>query len=307
MRLRRAVLIFLTLACCLPASAAAAGPPTIEYFAPSPIRNHEATLRFSIDPEGLATHYEVKYGTAPGEYVPFSFWEFELPAGDEPVTLEAELPAHWMPELSAGAKYHWIVIAENSAGKTEGPEQSFTTTNEPAPQPVNGPVTSSTTVLTRFTGTVDPEGNPVTSCHFRWVTDSVHAHKGFEGWAATEMLRFGTTVPCAQSPAKIGSGNESVPVHAEVAGIDPGEYWVRLEADNAYEDGLPVGWGVPFKVTVPSDGEQSCPLVPGCDAVTETPAQAAPTQVTPAKVKPRKRKKHQRKRVRHNATIVAPR
>lgn len=298
----KVLLLALAIFACLPALATAAGPPTIEYFAPDPVRNHEATLRFSIDPEGLATDYEVKYGTAPGEYVPFSFWEFELPAGDEPVMLEARLPAFWMPTLSAGTKYHWTVIAENSAGKTEGPEQNFTTTNEPAPLPVNGPVTSSTTALTRFTGTVDPEGNPVTSCHFRWVTDSVHAHKGFEGWAATEMVRFGTTVPCAQSPDEIGSGNEPVQVHAEVGDIAPGQYWVRLETDNAYEDGVAAGWGVPFEVSVPTNDEQICPHIPGCGSVTETPVQA-----TPAEAKPRKRKKHQRKRLRHNATIVAPR
>lgn len=243
MRRTAAILLVLT-ALALPASAVAAGPPSVQYFAPSPIRNHEATLRFSIDPEGLATDYEVKYGTASGEYVPYSFWEFELPAGDEPVLLEAKLPAHWMPALHAGTKYHWIVIAENSAGKTEGPEQTFTTTNGPQPDVVTGPAADQTLTSATFTGTVDPEGFPLTGCRFRYVTEITAFYKGFEANTGGGMTRLGYTVPCAESLAEIGSGDGPVAVHADVSGLEQAPYRFRLEAENQFEDA--VGDGAAF-------------------------------------------------------------
>jgi len=40
---------------CLPAVAAASAPPAIVNGTPTNVRNREATLHFSIDPEGLAT------------------------------------------------------------------------------------------------------------------------------------------------------------------------------------------------------------------------------------------------------------
>lgn len=389
--MRRTAAIFLALAALvLPASAVAAGPPTVQYFTPSPIRNHEATLRFSIDPEGLATDYEVKYGTAPGEYNPFSFWEFEMPAGDEPVMVEAKLPAHWMPALHAGTKYHWTVIAENSAGKTEGPEQTFTTTNGPHPGVITGAATDQTLTSATFTGTVDPEGFPLTACRFRYVTETTAAFKGFEANTGGGVTPLGNSVPCEESLAAIGSGDEPVAVHADVSGLEPGPYRFRLEADNEFEKagGGGVSFGPPLVLDSSTNGVaateatiwaqlekywagsaqyrvqyaaggiwQQTPWVEapqatfpevtiqltclwpsteyrfrvlarnqagttfgpegsfttlggGVPACLQPPAALPPAALPPAESpKPgkKKRKKHQRKRVRHNATIVAPR
>ena len=168
---------------CLPALAAASGPPTIVGAAPSNVRNHEATIQFSIDPEGLETEYEFEYGREAGTYYPFHYlWDGTLPAGDEAVLREAKLPAYFEGGLFPGTEYHYRVVARNAAGTTEGPDEVFTTSNEPAPVLTTSPVSEATTANVHFEGTVNPEGNPLTGCRFRWVTDSVFHNAGFEKW-----------------------------------------------------------------------------------------------------------------------------
>jgi hypothetical protein len=248
--MRRATITLLVLAwcLCLPSLAAAATAPTIEYSAPSPIRNHEATLHFTIDPEGLETFYEVEIaGIASG----FHDWEMPtaIPAGDEPVAIAVTIPRYWEGSLSAGREYHWRVRAWNSAGETIGSEQFFTTTKGPKPVFVNGEATQIGATSVEVTGTVDPEGALLTGCRFRYVDRTTYEQAGFEAYGAVQWIRFGETVPCEESFAAIGSGTEPVTVHAVITGLAPGEYVFRLEGENADEDAISLG-GVPFEVAV---------------------------------------------------------
>lgn len=307
-------LFALVFVCCLSAPVAAASPPTIEYFAPSPLRNHEATARYSVDPEGLPTSYELQYGPASGDYLPHSYpWAGDLPAGSDPVMLKAELPAHFQGPLTPGHTYYWRVVAKNADGTTEGPEQQFTTTDEPAPEFATGAVTVLSPTSVTFEGTVDPQGNPLTGCRFRWVSDTTHTYAGFEKSYGGPPFRFGETVPCAESYAEIGSGTGPVTVHAEAAITTPGVYWVRLEGENAYEDAVAAGPGAefdtpPLLVICGSGGCHST-----SDPLTEalpkpTPSAAPLTQVLPHLVKnQRKKLKKHRRQLRRNAAIVAPR
>lgn len=305
-RVLRAVTISLLSACLvLPATAVgldAGSPPGIEYFAPSPLRNHEATLRFAVDPEGLATEYEVEYGLGDGEYFEYHYlWDRELPAGDDPVPGEARLPAYWEGGLIPGTEYHWRVVAKNAAGTTEGPDETFTTPDEPAPVLFNGAADPLGSSGAGFEGTVDPEGVALTGCRFRWVSEATFLNKGFEGWAATEMVRFGETVPCEEDSGEIGSGSDPITVHAQVGGLDPGRYYVRLEGENPYEDGAAVG-GVPFDVGVPDEvGGEGC--AQGCGG----PATAAPLPAAAPQSRAKPHLKKHRKRLRRNATIHARR
>jgi hypothetical protein len=255
------VLALLALAV-LPAVALAAAAPTIEYSTPDPIRNHEATLRFSIDPEGLETSYEAMYGEEAGVYHPFHEpLDGTLPEGDEPVALAKKIPVFFEAPLKPGTEYHWRVVARNAEGETVGPDQVFTTTNGPKPIFSNGEATQTGVSSVSFTGTADPEGAPLTGCRFRYVDRMTFLMAGFEKWAATEMVRFGETVPCEESFAEIGSGTEPVTVHGEATGLEPGEYVFRVEGENAYEDSTPVG-GVPFTVSEEFDSGTPPPSGP---------------------------------------------
>ena len=232
--------------CVLAGPAIAASTPTIEYGTPSPIRNQEATIHFTIDPGGLETEYEVDWGRVGEE---LSHWNMStpVPAGEEPVAQEVTLPRYWEGGMFPGTEYRWRVRAWNAEGETVGPEQFFTTTDVPAPIFSNGSATQTGPDTVIFTGTVDPEGALLTGCRFRWISPTTYQYAGFEKWAATEIVRFGETVPCKESPAEIGAGTEPVTVHGE-ATVEAGEWYFRLEGENAYEDATASG-GIAFKVS----------------------------------------------------------
>jgi hypothetical protein len=244
--------------CLLPAFAAAAAAPVIEYSTPNPIRNKEATLRFAIHPEGLETSYEVEIARV-GESL--KSWEMPglAPAGEEPVALEVEVPRYFEGGLHPGTEYHWRVTAWNVGGKTIGAEQLFTTTDGPRPAFATATAAQTGSTGASFTGTADPEGAPLTGCRFRWVDKTIFTYAGFEKWAATEMVRFGETVPCDESVEEVGSGTEPIGVHGEATGLEPGQYVFRVEGENAYGD-LVAGGGVPF--TVSADFGSGSPLTP---------------------------------------------
>jgi hypothetical protein len=314
MRLRLSISIVLGLIAlaCVPALAVAA-PPSVEYLGPNQVRNHEATLWFSVDPNGLETTWEFEYGHEAGVYYPnYEMRDETLPAGEEPVLLKVRVPGYWEgEELWAGTEYHWRVVAENADGTTEGADQVFTTTDEPAPVFTIGKATQTGSGSVAFTGTVDPEGVPLTNCRFRYVTKSIFVNVGFEKWAAVDMARFGETVPCAESPEEIGSGTEPVSVHAEVTGLELDEYQVRLEGGNAYEDVYPES-SIPFTVSASEEPPASPPVPGNLPPSGTTPpglTKAPGIKTAPGLHKPRKKKRHRHHRggVRRNATISARR
>ena len=82
-------------------------------------------------------------------------------------------------------------------------------------------------------GSVDPRGVPVTSCEFEYE----RAPKGVaskELGFTTPVTVFSHSVPCAQTPASIGSGTSPVEVSADIGGLAPGVlYYFRIVAGNA--------------------------------------------------------------------------
>jgi hypothetical protein len=70
-----------------------------------------------------------------------------------------------------------------------------------------------------LTGTVDPEGNQVTDCHFEYGP----------------TLTYGGSAPCAKNP---GAGNGAIPVSATVSGLTAGTtFHYRLVASNEVTSG----------------------------------------------------------------------
>jgi len=298
-----AALLGLVCWACLPAVAAAAAPPAIQYLSPHPLRNHEATLHFTVDPEGLETHWELEYGKEPGSYFPnFEIRQGELPAGDEPVALQVTVPAFFEGGLAAGTEYHWRVVAENSAGTTEGPDESFTTTDGVPPVTWTAPATDVTQTSAVMHGTVDPVGTLLTSCRFHVVPEVIVRNKGWSGFDTIENEPFGVLVPCVETPQEIGDGSRPVRVHATVTGLAPEPYEFRLEAANEYEDGkYPAAELIE---PTPPPGNPFIPVEPlPLRRVTTSGPQ--PTTAGPA---PRRKHRHAKhRRLRHNASISAAR
>jgi hypothetical protein len=80
-----------------------------------------------------------------------------------------------------------------------------------------GPSTEISTTEEKLSGSVNPEGLPLTECRFE----------------VGETTAYGQNVPCEQSLEAIGSGTTPVPVTAKVGGLEPGhEYHFRLVAIN---------------------------------------------------------------------------
>ena len=103
-------------------AAEAAGPPVPGEESVVDVASSSATLLAQVNPEGVDTTYRFEYGTtaAYGSSLPMPNGE----AGAGTSTIEVQ--AH-PQDLLAGTVYHYRVVAENSGGKGEGKDQTFTT------------------------------------------------------------------------------------------------------------------------------------------------------------------------------------
>ena len=103
-----------------------------------------------------------------------------------------------MTGLQPDTTYYVEVMATNSAGTTDGPIITFTTSN--VPSPTTQAATGITGTAATLNGSVNPEGS-ATSVSFVYGTDP--------------QLASGTTPTTAQS---IGSGTSAVAVNAALTG-----------------------------------------------------------------------------------------
>jgi hypothetical protein len=95
------------------------GLPRIEEVQSSGADQGSVTLEAKVDPSGFGTSYRFEWGTttaydhiAPIEFEPF------LGAGTQSILVKTKLSG-----LSSGSTYHYRVVATNSQGKTESPDQ----------------------------------------------------------------------------------------------------------------------------------------------------------------------------------------
>jgi hypothetical protein len=149
--------------------------------------------------------------------------------------------------LSLETEYRFRLLATSSNGSNGGLVRSFQTPG--AVNVLTDPATNVTDSGATLNGRVNPEGIELEECTFEYRSD------------------FGSfeSVPCAESPAAIGSGNTPVPVHLDLTELSGGtEYQFRLVGKN--ELGTNQGVDELFKAKGPSVSSESI------GGVTETSA-----------------------------------
>jgi sugar lactone lactonase YvrE len=135
--------------------------------------------------------------------------------------------------LKAGTTYHYRLLAENENGVyDEVNEEIFQT--QAAVTLKSGKASNLTPTSATLNGTINPEAIPVESCAFEYGEVKVEEPKA-----------YGASVPCIETPAQIGSGNEAVSVHADISGLSPNtNYHFRLAASDSF--GTTLGADSPF-------------------------------------------------------------
>ncbi len=140
--------------------------------------------------------------------------------------------------LSIETEYRFRLLASSSAGSNGGLVRSFRTPG--AVNVLTDPATNVTDSSATLNGTINPEGIELEECAFEYRT----------GFGPFEK------VPCAESPAAIGSGNTPVAVHLDLTGlVGATAYQFYLVAKN--ELGTSQGVDRSFKTKGPSVGSVS--------------------------------------------------
>jgi hypothetical protein len=185
------------------------GPPTVGAEAAEPIEQTAATLHAAINPNGVDTHYRFEFGTttAYGTSVP-------VPDGSVGADEVAHEVTAGLGGLEPGVRYHYRVVAANSAGTTTRPDRTFLTT--PAAQIDSVTVSNVGPRSAQVEARINPLGHDT---HYR-----------FEYGTSTA---YGSSVPVPDGD--IGEGSTDVTVHADIEGIAPtnATYHLRVVATNA--------------------------------------------------------------------------
>ncbi len=111
-----------------PASAAAA-PPTATTLAASSVGESSATVNGTVNPNGQSTTYFFRYGTST------TYGLQTTPAGAGSGTGVVAVHAA-LDGLTANTTYHYQLVATSSAGTSDGPDETLTTTSTTPSQAV---------------------------------------------------------------------------------------------------------------------------------------------------------------------------
>lgn len=180
------------------------GAPTASTSAATSVNDTTATLKGSVNPNGLATEYFFKYGTTTSYGQ--TTGKTAVGSGTSAVAASTGVTG-----LSAATTYHFKLVAENSSGTTEGGDVTFTTPGPPL----------------ATTSTATPVGN---------TTATLRGSVNPRGHATTYFFKYGETASYGQETSVIsaGSGTSSTPVSAPLTGLSPETtYHFRLVANNS--------------------------------------------------------------------------
>lgn len=117
--------------------------PTVTTEAATGVKEKEATLKGSVNPNGSATTYQFEYGTTTsyGTKAPLS--AESVGSGTTAVAVSKVITG-----LAEGSEYHYRVVASNAAGTTKGLDKTLKTTHPPQ--------TTITSATPTYTGHEEP-------------------------------------------------------------------------------------------------------------------------------------------------------
>jgi phosphodiesterase/alkaline phosphatase D-like protein len=199
--------------------------PTATTEAAAPVTPTGATLNATVNPGGdNVTDCHFEYGTTEtyGSSAPCT----SLPgSGTKPVAVSAAITG-----LTPATLYHVRIVATNSTGTSHGADVTFPTPAGQPPVTVTSEASAVAQTSATLNGSVNPNGEQVTDCHFEYGT--------------TET--YGTSAPCSPQP---GGGLSPVAVSAALSGLTPNTtYHFRVVATN----GTGTGTGADATFTTPA-------------------------------------------------------
>ena len=156
--------VLIVMAAALPALAADPSAPVVTTGAAGGIGAKTATLNGTVNASGASTIYWFEYGTTTS---------YGLQTGTHGAgsgTSARPVSAHIFG-LVAGTTYHFRLVAQNSAGTTDGQDQTFTTSAANAPQVTTAAASKIGAKTATLNGTVNPNGAP-TKYWFQYGTTS---------------------------------------------------------------------------------------------------------------------------------------
>jgi hypothetical protein len=127
--------------------------PSLNSESSSGVTQTSAILNALINPNNESTTYRFEYGSNPAYSTTVPIPDGVVGSGyggagvGQPIT-----------GLEPGATYHYRVVAENKAGKTEGPDRTFTTLPPLPPIVGTGAASEVSQNSATISGTVDPQG-----------------------------------------------------------------------------------------------------------------------------------------------------
>jgi RHS repeat-associated protein len=172
------------------------------------ITGTDATLKGSVNPNGVATTYQFEYGTSTSYGTKVPATPASAGSGSTAVSIAKAISG-----LKEGTPYHFRVVAVNEGDTTYGEDKTFTTAKLPSL------TTEAATGVKETEATLKASVNP-------------------NGWATTYQFEYGTTTSYGTkvpvSPESIGSGTSAVAVSKAISGLKEGTtYHYRVVASNA--------------------------------------------------------------------------
>jgi hypothetical protein len=199
-------------------------------------------LRGAINPNSLETTYHFEFGTTTAYGTKLPAIDVSVGSGTMSVAVSQEVTA-----LAPATIYHYRIVATNSKGPTNSPDETFTTLPE-KPVVEAQPVTEDTQGF-HLNGTIDANGGDTTYFFEFGITTS-----------------YGQHIP--EPEADVGSGTSPVAISQLVPGLPPNvPYHYRIVAKNAGGTSISgdIGFVTPSKESPqssPPPGPPSPPTVP---------------------------------------------